>query len=343
MSRKVTLHDIGQKLGLSATTISLALRNHPRISTATKQRIRQVLEELEYEPNQLARALVTGKSNLIGVIVPNSSDQYYAEVFRGIEDAARAANYRVLLSNGSYELEGYSQHVRELMGLRVGGIIAAPPFMNEKPKLPRFWEDLRERGFNVVLVNRRLDPPIFHQVAADYSSGVRMALEALASLGHRRVAYISGEPAVLPIRQRLFDFRRYARKQGFASDPTLFESSQLTFAGGYEACRRLWLSAKRKPTAIVAFSDTVAVGMLRFLYEQGAEIPADVSVIGFDGTAIGEYTPTSLSTVLTPMYDIGKQAFELLLGAMKTDSSWPHSMILPVKLVLRESVGPARS
>jgi DNA-binding LacI/PurR family transcriptional regulator len=301
------------------------------------------MEDLEYEPNQLARALVTGKSNLIAVIVPNSCDHYYAEVFRGIEDAARTATYHVFLSNGSYELEQYTQRVREMMGLRVGGIIAAPPFMSERPKLPRFWKDLCESGFNLVLVNRRLDPPIFHQVAADYTSGVRMVLEALASLGHRRVAYISGQPAVLPIRQRLLDFRRFAKKQDFDNDPILFESSQLTFAGGYQACQRLWLSAKKKPTAIVAFSDTVAVGVLRFLSEQGVEIPGDISVVGFDGTAIGEFTCTSLSTVATPMYEIGKQAFELLLGAIKTDSTGPSSMILPVELILRESVGPARS
>src|SRR5207249_3073242 len=174
-------------------------------------------------------------------------------------------------------------HVKDMMGLRVGGIIAAPPFMSEKPRLPRFWQDLRGNDFHVVLVNRQLDPPIFHQVAADYASGVRMAVEALASLGHRRVAYISGEPAMLPIRQRLTTFRRFAKRQDFERDSMLFECSKLTSAGGYLACRRLWAAVKRKPTAIVAFSDTVAVGVLRFLHEENLNLPGDVSVIGFDG------------------------------------------------------------
>jgi LacI family transcriptional regulator len=340
LNKKVTLQDIGRKLGLSATTISLALRNHPRISRETKERISVLLEEMKYEPNRVARALVTGKSNLIGVIVPNSSDQYYAEVFRGIEDAARLANYHVLLSNGSYDLEGYADRVKEMMGLRVEGIIAAPPFMSEKPKLPRFWQDLRESDFQVVMVNRQLDPPLFHQVAADYASGVRMAVEALASMGHRRVAYISGEPAMLPIRQRLAAFRKASRKQAFDDDPELFENSLLTFAGGYDACRRLWLKLKRKPTAIVSFSDTVAVGVLRYLHEQKVAVPEEVSVVGCDGTTVGEFTYSSLTTVSTPMYDVGKQAFDLLLGAIAGKTTGPQSLILPVRLTLRESVGP---
>jgi LacI family transcriptional regulator len=339
-NRKVTLQDIGRKLGLSATTISLAMRDHPRISQKTKDKIRLVLEEMHYEPNRVARALVTGRSNLVGVIVPNSTDQYYAEVFRGIEDAAQRANFNVLLSNGSYHLESYADRMKEMMGLRVEGIIAAPPFMSEKPRLPGFWMDLQKSQFHVVLVNRQLDPPIFHQVAADYAAGVRMAVEALASLGHSRVAYISGEPPMIPIQQRLAAFHREARKARFDNDPQLLAHSQLTSAGGYEACKKMWSTLKKKPTAIVALSDTVAVGVLRYLHEQKIDVPGEVSVTGCDGTALGEFMHPSLSTVSTPMYEVGSQAFRLLQGAIDGEFSGPQSLILPVTLTLRESVGP---
>jgi DNA-binding LacI/PurR family transcriptional regulator len=166
-------------------------------------------------------------------------------------------------------------------------------------------------------------------------------VETLASLGHRRVAYIYCEPAFLPIRQRLTALRRFSKKQCLESEEALFERGPLSAAGGYEACRRLWTSIKKKPSALVAFSDTVAVGALRFLHEQNLHIPADVSVIGFDGIAIGNFTCVSLSTISTPMYEIGKQAFELLVSSMYKNSGLPQSMILPVRLVLRESVGPA--
>ncbi|MEX2261416.1 MAG: LacI family DNA-binding transcriptional regulator [Bryobacteraceae bacterium] len=342
MTQKITLQDVGRRLGLSTTTVSLALRDHPRISKATKEKIHKMIAEMNYEPDQVARALVMGRSNLIGVIVPNSSDPYYAEVFKGIEDGARASNFHILLSNGSYELEPYEQRARELMSLRVGGIIMAPPFTQERPKLPGFWRQLRDRHFPIVLINRQLKPPIFHQVAAAYSHGMKAVVETLAALGHHRVAYVSGEVPLLPIRQRLADFRRYARRHGFDDDAKLIVAGPLTPAGGYEACRQLWSTVERKPTAIVIFSDTVAVGVLRFLHDEGVHIPGDISLISLDGTAASEFTHPSLTTVTTPMYDIGRKGFELLLSSMEKKEQEPQSVILPVQLVPRESVGVAR-
>lgn len=341
VKKKVTIRDIAHQLDLSAMTVSLALRDHPRISAPTKERVRAAMKELNYEPNQVARALATGKSNLIGVIVPNSSDPYYAEVIRAIEDAARAAGYHVLLANGSYEMESYSERVKDMIALHMRGIIAAPPFISEKPKLPPFWQDLLHSDFDVVLINRQLKPPIFHQVAADYKDGVRMVVEKLAELGHCRVAYISGQPAMLPIRQRLAAFKRCAKKCGLEEDPKLFEIAELSFAGGYEAGQRLWESLQEKPTAIVTFSDVVAVGLLRWLDVSGIAVPAEVSVASFDGTVISEFTHRTLSTVYTPMYEIGRQAFDLLLGAMAGKYQQPQSVILPVNLKLRESIGVA--
>ena len=341
MKREMTLRDIGKKLGLSAMTVSLALRDHPRISDATKKRVRTAIRKMKYEPNQLARALATGRSNMIGVIVPNSSDPYYAEVIRAIEDAASAAHFHVLLGNGSYRMETYTERVRAMRRLHMKGIIAAPPFMSEKPRLPEFWKELIHSDFEVVLINRQLEPPVFHQVAADYMAGVAMVACALAAQGHRRIAYISGYPLVLPFRQRLETFRQCVRTCGFAEEVSLLEKCELTCAGGYNACRRLWESNARKPTAIVASSDTVAVGVLRYLDEQKISVPEEVSVASFDGTQFADFTHRSLTTVVTPMYDIGRQAFHILQDAMKGDIQEPQSLILPVELRIRESIGPA--
>src|SRR5262249_9274029 len=226
----------------------------------------------------------------------------------------------------------------DMIGLHIGGIIAAPPFRSERPKFPPFWQSLLHDEFHVVLVNRELRPPIFHQVAADYTTGVKSVVEALADLGHNRVGYISGQPAMLPIRQRLAAFKRFTRDHGFDQDLSLYEFSDLTFAGGYEAGQRLWTKLDKPPTAIVAFSDVVAVGLLRYLGERGVAVPDEVSVVSFDGSAVGEFTHISLSTVTTPMYEIGNQAFGLLVGAMAGKFDEPQSLILPVELKLRESV-----
>ncbi|MFN7930942.1 MAG: LacI family DNA-binding transcriptional regulator [Blastocatellia bacterium] len=341
MKKKVTIRDIAAQLGLSAMTVSLALRDHPRISAPTKERIRAAMKELQYEPNQVARALATGKSNLIGVIVPNSSDPYYAEVIRAIEDAASAAGYHVLLANGSYQMERYSERVKDMIALHMRGIIAAPPFISEKPTLPPFWQDLLHSDFDVVLVNRQLQPPIFHQVAADYQDGVRMVVEKLVALGHHRVAYLSGQPAMLPIRQRRAAFQRWAKKYDLDPDPQLFADTDLSFRGGYEAGQGLWARLKKKPTAVVTFSDAVAVGLLRWLDVAGVAVPQQVSVISFDGTVASEFTHPTLSTVYTPMYEIGQRAFRLLAGAMANEYCTPQNVILPVEVKARESLGPA--
>ncbi len=321
-------------------TVSLVLRDSPRISDATKRRVRQAIKGLNFEPNQLARALATGRSNLIGVIVPNSSDSYYAEVIRAIEDAASAVQYHVLLCNGSYTMETYTARVRDMRRLHMKGIVAAPPFMSEKPRLPQFWKDLVNSDFKVVLINRQLDPPIFHQVAADYMRGVDMLASALAERGHRRVAYISGSPALVNFRQRVDAFKRCVRTYGFDADDRLLEAGELGCAGGYEACKRLWKANRRKPTAVVASSDTTAVGVLRYLAECGIDVPGQVSVASFDGTPFADFTHCSLTTVATPMYEIGRQAFGLLREAMAGDLREPRSLILPVDLRLRESIGP---
>ena len=341
MKREITLRDIGKQLGLSAMTVSLALRDSSRISDATKKRVRAAVRGMNFVPNQLARALATGRSNLIGVIVPNSSDVYYAEVIRAIEDSASAVQYHVLLCNGSYRMETYTARVRDMRRLHMKGIVAAPPFTAARPRLPQFWKDLLTSDFEVVLINRQLDPPIFHQVAADYMAGVGMVAQALAERGHRRVAYISGTPEVLPFRQRLDVFRRCVRQYGFDADESLIDRGELTCAGGYDACRRLWKANRRTPTAVVASNDTSAVGVLRYLDEAGVAVPRDVSIASFDGTPFADFVHRSLTTVVTPMYEIGRQAFRTLLEAMRGDLREPRSLILPVELRLRESIGPA--
>lgn len=339
MGRKTTLQDIANDLRVSRTTVSLALRDHPRISEHTKSKIFALAKRLGYEPDRVARSLATGHSSLIGVMVPDSTNVYYSEVIRGIEEAANLAGYSVVLAAGSYDTLVEARRVKEMMQLRVAGVIAAPAFRSAKPKLNNFWDGLRRSDFPFVLLNRQLRPPIFHQVSADNVTGMRLAVGAIASLGHRRVAYLYGKRRTVPSNQRLAAFRRYAHKHRFETDHTLQVACDIGPRGGYEACQQLWSRVKVKPTAILTLSDAEAFGALRFLRDNGLHVPRDVSVMGFDGFEMANYSTISLSTVATPMHDIGKQAVEILVHII--DKSFaPQSVILPVKLMLRESVGP---
>ena len=340
-SGPVTLQHIADKLGLSRTTISLALRNHPRISEVTRKKVSDCAKRLGYEPDQIARTLATGRSSLIGVVVPNTADHVYAEVFRGIEDAAQTAGYHVLLSNGSYDADQTASRIREMMRLKIAGVIAAPPFMMTSAPLPSFWKDIKRSAFPFVLLNRELNPPQFHQVTIDNKGGIRLAMEALSSLGHRRVAYITGAVDITPIRQRYEAFKELSSQYGFDIDPQLIERCELSAQGGFEGCAKLWARVKKKPTAIMVFSDTPSLGVMRFLGENQCRIPQDVSVLGFDGTDSSEFSHISLSTVATPMFEMGKQAFRLLDEEMERHQPKPKSIVLPVQLIIRESVTQA--
>jgi len=336
----VTLQHVGARLGLSRTTISLALRNHPRISAATKRKVLAVANELGYQPDQVARALATGKSNLIGVVVPDITDHFYAEVFRAIEKAANESGYHLVLSGTTHDPKQGDARIRELVRLKIAGLIAAPPFTSENGPLPPFWKQIKRQRFPLVIINRELTPAVFNQVSIDNKSGIRMAVEMLARLGHKRVAYISGTPELIPIKQRLEAFRACAAQFGLEIDATLIEQSPHSVRGGYDSCARLWSRVRVKPTAILVFSDAPSLGVLRYLREHEIDVPKKVSVVGFDGTDSSEFSLTSLSTIVTPMYEMGEQAMRLLEKTMSQHYTRPQSILLPVRLEMRESVGP---
>jgi LacI family transcriptional regulator len=341
LRNKVTLQDIADRLHISRTTVSLAVRDHPRISKATKDKIRTLVVKLGYKPDLVARSLATGRSSLIGVMVPDSTNTYYSEVIRGIEVAASGAGYGVVLANGSYDLRLEAERISEMIRIGVAGIIAAPAFTSEKPRLDGLWRELRQSNFPFVLLNRQLKPTIFSQVSADNVSGMRMAVEAVAFLRHRRVAYLYGKRAMVPARQRLEAFRRYGRMHHFDQDEELLELCEIGPRGGYEACKRLWARLRVKPTAVLALSDGEAIGVLRYLKEKQIQVPQEVSVMGFDGFEESEFTGPSLSTVTTPMHEIGKGAVDLLRKALEGGHRSAKNLVLPVKLTLRESLGPA--
>jgi LacI family transcriptional regulator len=340
-NRLATLADIARRLGVSEATVSLVISDHPRISARTKTRVLKCIHELGYRPDPVARALVTGRSNLIGLVVPDTANPFFADIFRGAEHAARKKGYHILLNNGSYELKAEEKRVGELLDLKVAGLIISPPLAEARQIRRSMWTRLRQRRFPLVLLNRDVEPGVFHQVSPDNIEGVRLSADLLARLGHKRVAYISGTPDVLPVRQRLAAYQEFASQFGFEGDARLIETSPFTARGGYDACRRLWRACRRKPTAIMALTDTMAAGVLKFLGEVGVKVPEEASVMGFDGTPQSEFSLIGITTIEAPLFEMGCNAVEMLDQAIKRPEREPESVIMPVRLVERASTGPA--
>jgi len=321
----------------------LVISDHPRISGRTKTRVLECIRELGYRPDPVARALVTGRSSLIGLVVPDTANPFFADIFRGAEHAAREKGYHILLNNGSYRLDDEEKRVGELLDLKIGGLIASPPLSDARQIRRSMWTRLHERQFPLVLLNRDVEPGIFHQISPDNLQGVRLSTDLLVRLGHKRVAYISGTPEILPVCQRLAAYKQFAAQFGFDRDARLIETSSFTARGGYEACQRLWRRLRRKPTAIMALTDTIAAGALKYLREAGVNVPGDVSLMGFDGTPQSEFSLIGITTIEMPIYEMGRKAVEILDQAIKHPAGTPQSVTMPVRLIERESTGPVRS
>lgn len=341
--KQIKLEDVARALGVTRTTISLVIHDHPRIPEKTKEMVWEKIRELGYRPDKTARALATGRSNLIGFIVPDISNTYFAEIFHGAEETATKHGYHLLVNSGSYNLKLEEERIRDLLDLKVGGLITSPAFTQEKQIETPIWKEIREQEIPVVLLNRRLTPPVIHQISVDNELGVHLSMDHLARLGHRRVAYISGKPDILPVRQRLKAFKKMQPEFGFSLGSDLIGSSPFTMEGGYESCKELWARLKAKPTAIMCLNDTVALGVLRFLTEQGVRVPHDISIIGYDGTANSKYSHIALTTIESPQFEIGMRAVETLLGVIENKTEGVQNIILEPQLVVRESTGPRKS
>lgn len=339
--RKVTLGDVATKLGVSRTTVSLVISNHPRISKATSKRVTKCIKELGYQPDLVARSLATGRSNLIGLIVPDSSNPFFAEIFRGAEDAARLYGWHLILNNGSFDLKLEEARIRDLMGLQIGGLLACPAFVNSEASRQGIWKELLHQGLPVVLVNRQVSPQVFHQIAVDNADGIRQAISYLVGLGHRRIGVIKPGTEILPVHQRMDEVRRQLAGFQLKLPPEWIAGGTVSLAGGYEAARILWESKGTKPTAVFALTDTMALGALQYFTERGVKVPGQISLLGMDGTPYAQYSLIPISSVETSLFNLGRIAVEMLHKVIhQNDSLQLYSAIMPMRLVERASSGP---
>lgn len=341
VNRKVNLADVAEKLGVSRTTVSLVVSGHPRISKATAERVWACIEELGYRPDMVARSLATGRSSLIGVIVPDSSNPFFAEIFRGAEEVARENGLHLLLNNGSYRLSVEEDRIRDLLGLRVGGLLACPAFVKDEDSRSGIWAELRRREFPVVLLNRRVEPPVFHQVGVDNAGGIRKALDHLYALGHRRIGIIHPSHDILPVRQRMKEVRSNFTRLGLRWEAAWVAEGPVTLAGGHEAARRIWDGPGTKPTALFSLTDTMGLGALKYSISSGRRVPADVSIVAMDGTPYSEYGLVPITSVETPLFEMGRTAIELLRSIINGSVGGElRSVVMPMTLKERSSSGP---
>jgi DNA-binding LacI/PurR family transcriptional regulator len=325
----VTIKDIAKVAHVSHSTVSRALANSPLISEETKSRIRRLADEMGYTPSAIGRGLVTRRSGTIGVVVTTIADPFIAEVVQGIEETALSCQYNTILCNSNSEPERELRTVRALREKRVDAIVVTSSRLGSL-----YLPHLREVGVPVVLVNNQGVGDYTHSVLIDDSAGGELAGRYLASLGHRRIAYIGGPIWARASGIRLAGCRRALQAHDLDLPPECVLVGNGRADGGQEAADEL-LHRGLPVSAVFCYNDMTAVGVLSSLHRAGLRVPRDLSVIGYDDVTIAAYLYPPLTTIAQPRYALGKRAMEMALALIQGEEV--RDVVLPPALVERES------
>ncbi len=329
------LKDVASRAGVSHMTVSRVLNDATSVARATRERVLTAIRELDYRPNTAARALVTGRSRALGVVIFDTTLFGPASTLYGIEQAARDAGYSVnIVSLRTLTRQTIADALDSLRGNAVDGVIVIAPHISAARAL-----DEMPQSLPLVAVESGSGSPAFPTVAVDQRAGAAMATQHLMSLGHGTVWHIAGPRDWLEAQEREQGWAQALAALGAeAPEPRHGDWSPRS---GYEITKELL--ADHLPTALFVANDQMALGALRALREAGVEVPRDVSVVGFDDIPEAAYFPPPLSTVRQEFSDLGRRTFDLLLARIAGDlMPLTRSVVEPI-LVVRESSAPPRA
>lgn len=333
-----TLEEVARRSGVSRSTVSRVINDHPHVQTTTRERVQAVVRQLDFQPNRAARSLAQGRSRTLGLLIPQGvgvlfTDPYFPIFVQGVTAACAAAEYAVMLwlAAPAYERQTLLQM---LHGGQIDGVIVSSLLTDNS-----IIGALLAGGRPFVLVGRHDSAPNLTYVDVDNVTGAHSIVAHLLQLGRRRVAHIAG-PATMRVGQdRLRGYTTALRQHGLPLTPDLVAEGDFSEASGYAAMRRL---LPHRPDAVFAASDAMAFGALRALQAAGRAVPADVAVAGFDDLPAAAFCQPPLTTVRQPIDQLADQAVTLLLDQLREPPSRARRVILPGELIIRQSCGANR-
>lgn len=329
----VTVHDVARAAGVSISTVSRALASPERVAAETRDRVTRAAAELGYRPNHAASGLRMGRTQAVGLLVPDLENPYFASVTKAVQARARAEGYEVFVADSDEDADAEAELIGAL-ATRTDGLLLASPRSGEA--------ELRAAlvGLTAVLVSRELRPepgsevPEIPSVFVDDADGAAQVIGHLYALGHRKVGVAAGPPSSWSGGRRLAGLTAAAERW----DVELVElgTFQPYFAGGTQAAD---FAVASGATAVVAFNDLMALGILDRLRQRGVDVPGGMSVVGFDDVPLATLVSPGLTTVRAPLARMGRRAVDLLLARLRGGT--PTGSQLPVELTIRGSSGPA--
>jgi LacI family transcriptional regulator len=313
-------------------TVSRVVNGNPNVKPATRKKVLDVIRQLGYRPNAVARGLASKKTTTVGVVIPDISNNFYAELTRGIEDIATMYHYNIILSNSDLKKEKEIQLIETLLEKQVDGLLFLGGEVTEAHR-----EIFKATPVPIVLAATRDEKKELPYVTIDQIQAAKEATSILVHEGHRKIALIGG-----PLTDSVNGYPRYLgykealEENDLPFDEELVRIGDYRYRSGYEAMKEL-LTAKPDVTAVFALSDEMAVGALHAAQDMGRRIPEDLSVIGFENIPLASQVRPLLSTVGVPMYDIGAVAMRLLTKYMNDERVETGQVYLQYSIELRDS------
>ncbi len=326
-----TIREVAESAGVSYATVSHVINNTRLVSPETRERVVAAMDALHYRPNALARSLRQGKTNTIGLVLPDSANPFFAEISRSIEDAAFKKGYSVFLCNTELDTQRELFYVDVLSKKQVDGIIFVAA--GDQADSVDF---LLRRSMPLVMVDRNVPTVEADAVLTDNQLGGFLATQHLLELGHTRIACIAGPSSITPSAERIIGYRQALEQAGISYDENLIVRGDYHAQSGMDITHSL-LTMTPRPTAIFALNDLMAIGALRAATEAGYLIPDDIAIVGYDDLEIARFTNPPLTTIAQPKKEIGRQAVHLLVDRMSEKSRPPSRLVLPPELIVRRS------
>lgn len=336
----VSIADVASRAGVSPTTVSHALSGKRKVSESVRDRVERAMQELGYVPSRTAQSLASGRTRIIGLIVPDISNEFFAELTRGVEMAAVDRGYNVILCTTGFDHAREVHYLTMIRSRAVDGLVYAAGSPPTNSELGDILGNLP-----LVLVDEEVpgsDAPSF---VSDNVTGGRMLAEHLLSLGHRRAVVLAAEGDLVSSDQRVRGFREAWTAAGETAPPVY--TGSFTAEGGRSAIApHIAALLADDVTAVFAANDLMALGAIEELEQHGVAIPGDVSVVGFDDITAGRFARPRLTTVRQNVAELGARAIEALVSQLDDDAYAPSApaerTVLPVTLTVRESSAPAR-